>query len=83
MSIIIMLLDGVIYGILGWYVKNVFPSKLKEKFFFSYLLVFILLNFKVVLEQLNLGILFFYQNFGNKHFVSYFVMTALNLQMSI
>jgi hypothetical protein len=26
-TILIMLLDGVIYGILGWYVKNVFPSK--------------------------------------------------------
>ena len=25
-SIIMMFLDGVIYGILGWYVKNVFPS---------------------------------------------------------
>jgi hypothetical protein len=26
LAVLIMLLDGVIYGILGWYVKNVFPS---------------------------------------------------------
>jgi hypothetical protein len=26
-AIFIMILDGVIYGILGWYVKKVFPSR--------------------------------------------------------
>jgi ABC-type multidrug transport system fused ATPase/permease subunit len=26
-TIIIMILDGFVYGILGWYVKNVFPSQ--------------------------------------------------------
>ena len=26
-TIVIMFFDGVLYGILGWYVKNVFPSQ--------------------------------------------------------
>jgi hypothetical protein len=27
LSIILMIFDGVLYGLLGWYVKKVFPSK--------------------------------------------------------
>jgi hypothetical protein len=28
--ILIMFFDGILYGVLGWYVKNVFPSKKKK-----------------------------------------------------
>ena len=68
-----MFLDGIIYGILGWYVKNVFPSKLcfdnpllrlknKKK-----------LLIKTDMAHLNRGILFLLQNSGEaQYFVDFF-----------
>ena len=79
-SIIMMFLDGIIYGILGWYVKNVFPSKLC---FNKKIKPLIRLNnkkkllIKTDMAHLNRGISFLLQNSGEaQYFVDFFAARA-------